>query len=159
VSFSNIGLDGDISVLATLTSGAYFGEIALLNMCGDSTSATTMNRRTASVISVGYTHLLCLSKRHINEVHPFPPPNVFLIKIEIRPVSIFELSNLQVLEDYPLARERLQDIARKRIIEKDQYKITRRQQQQQQQQQKQRDSAMGSCASNSFDVNNQVGEL
>jgi len=55
------------------------------------------NRRTATVISVGYTQLLCLSKRHINDV----------------------------LEEYPLARERLEEIARKRIVERDQFKLMR----------------------------------
>jgi cyclic nucleotide gated channel alpha 3 len=54
---------GEASVLATLTSGAYFGEISLLNVTAD-----TGNRRTASVISVGYTQLLCLSKSDISEV-------------------------------------------------------------------------------------------
>ena len=100
---------GDTSVLATLTSGAYFGEISLLNMTEAAVDENVevfgpTNRRTASVISVGYTHLLRLSKEDINEV----------------------------LEDYPLARERLKDIARKRLIERNQFKIIRRQQRDQQ---------------------------
>uniref|UniRef100_A0A914WPI2 Cyclic nucleotide-binding domain-containing protein n=1 Tax=Plectus sambesii TaxID=2011161 RepID=A0A914WPI2_9BILA len=71
------------TVLATLTAGAYFGEISLLNV------GTEGNRRTASVLSVGYSELLCLSKKDIWEV----------------------------LEDYPTARERLEEIARKRLEE------------------------------------------
>ena len=59
---SEDGTGGETSVLATLMSGAYFGEISLLNM------DAAGNRRTASVISVGYTQLLCLSKKNISEV-------------------------------------------------------------------------------------------
>lgn len=50
------------TVLATLTAGAYFGEISLLNVGAEG------NRRTASVLSVGYSELLCLSKKDIWEV-------------------------------------------------------------------------------------------
>lgn len=43
-------------ILATLKAGSYFGEISILNMGAHG------NRRTASVKSVGYSDLFCLSK-------------------------------------------------------------------------------------------------
>jgi cyclic nucleotide gated channel alpha 3 len=47
-------------ILATLKAGSYFGEISILNMGAHG------NRRTASVKSVGYSDLFCLSKQVIN---------------------------------------------------------------------------------------------
>ncbi|ESO00928.1 hypothetical protein HELRODRAFT_192482 [Helobdella robusta] len=61
--------------------GSYFGEISILNM------GHTGNRRTASVRSVGYSDLFCLSKNDLWEV----------------------------LKDYPTARVRLEAIAVKRM--------------------------------------------
>ncbi len=72
-----------ITVLATLKAGCYFGEISLLNLGNEG------NRRTASVISVGYSNLFCLSKKDIWEV----------------------------LADYPTARDRLEQIAHRRLVE------------------------------------------
>ena len=46
-------------ILATLKAGSYFGEISILNMGAHG------NRRTASVKSVGYSDLFCLSKEVI----------------------------------------------------------------------------------------------
>lgn len=76
--------DDGKTVLATLKAGSYFGEISVLNM------GTEGNRRTASVVSVGYSDLFCLSKRDIWEV----------------------------LKDYPAARNRLELIAQKRLHQK-----------------------------------------
>lgn len=77
--------DDGRTALATLTGGSYFGEISLLNL------GTEGNRRTASVVSVGYSDLFCLSRKDIADV----------------------------LEDYPAARERLEQIAHKRLKEKE----------------------------------------
>ncbi|PAA93781.1 hypothetical protein BOX15_Mlig024695g1, partial [Macrostomum lignano] len=68
-------------VLATLRPGSYFGELSILNM------GTMGNRRTASVKSVGYSDLFCLSKTDLWDV----------------------------LKDYPAARVKLEAIAAKRL--------------------------------------------
>lgn len=73
--------DNGVCVLATLRAGSYFGEISILNM------GTAGNRRTASVKSVGYSDLFCLSKEDLWDV----------------------------LKDYPAARVRLEAIAQKRL--------------------------------------------
>ena len=72
------------TVMATLRPGSYFGEISVLNM------GNAGNRRTASVRSVGYSDLFCLSKDDLWEV----------------------------LKDYPTVRVRLETIAVRRL-EKD----------------------------------------
>ena len=73
--------DNGRTVLATLRPGSYFGEISILNM------GNAGNRRTASVRSVGYSDLFCLSKNDLWEV----------------------------LKDYPTSRVRLEAIAVKRL--------------------------------------------
>ena len=73
--------DNGRTILATLRAGSYFGEISILNV------GNAGNRRTASVRSVGYSDLFCLSKRDLWEV----------------------------LKDYPTARVRLEAIAVKRL--------------------------------------------
>ncbi|XP_064639641.1 cGMP-gated cation channel alpha-1-like isoform X2 [Lineus longissimus] len=73
--------DNGRTVLATLKPGSYFGEISILNM------GTAGNRRTASVRSVGYSDLFCLSKQDMWDV----------------------------LKEYPAARVKLEAIAVKRL--------------------------------------------
>lgn len=73
--------DNGKTVLATLKPGSYFGEISILNM------GTAGNRRTASVRSVGYSDLFCLSKQDLWDV----------------------------LKEYPAARVKLEAIAVKRL--------------------------------------------
>ncbi|NXH19637.1 CNGA4 protein, partial [Bucco capensis] len=50
--------------LAVLGQGLYFGEISLINIRGN----TSGNRRTADIVSIGYSDLFCLAKRDLVEV-------------------------------------------------------------------------------------------
>ena len=49
----------EVTILATLGPGSYFGEISILNM------DNVGNGRTASVRSIGYSDLFCLSKEDL----------------------------------------------------------------------------------------------
>ncbi|VDL91109.1 unnamed protein product [Schistocephalus solidus] len=52
----------EVNVIATLSAGSYFGEISILNF------GSIGNRRTASVRSIGYADLFCLSKEDLWDV-------------------------------------------------------------------------------------------
>uniref|UniRef100_A0A6G1SB89 Cyclic nucleotide-gated cation channel alpha-3 n=1 Tax=Aceria tosichella TaxID=561515 RepID=A0A6G1SB89_9ACAR len=69
------------TVVATFTAGSYFGEIAVLNV------GSAGNKRTASVRSVGYSDLFCLSKQDLWDV----------------------------LKDYPQAEARIRSVAEERL--------------------------------------------
>ncbi|XP_071446371.1 cyclic nucleotide-gated cation channel subunit A [Hetaerina americana] len=82
----NVSEEEEEIVQVTLGAGSVFGEVALLDIPGTKTG----NRRTASVRSVGYSDLFCLSK-----------------------VDLWS-----ALEEYPAARRRLSERGR-RILAKD----------------------------------------
>ncbi|KAG9509367.1 Cyclic nucleotide-gated cation channel alpha-3, partial [Fragariocoptes setiger] len=77
--------DNGTTVLATLNAGSYFGEISILNV------GAAGNKRTASVRSLGYTDLFCLSKQDLWDV----------------------------LKDYPAAEARIRTRAEKRLSKLD----------------------------------------
>ncbi|XP_067949992.1 cyclic nucleotide-gated channel alpha-3-like [Watersipora subatra] len=87
----------DTKELAVIRPGGYFGEISILNM-GD-----IGNKRTASVISIGYSDLFCLKKDDMCDV----------------------------LRDYPLARVRLEEMAMQRLLGENEAKDLAGQRQQQ----------------------------
>ncbi|XP_041358726.1 cyclic nucleotide-gated channel cone photoreceptor subunit alpha-like [Gigantopelta aegis] len=90
--------DNGKTVLATLKPGSYFGEISILNM------GTAGNRRTASVRSVGYSDLFCLSKKDLWEVlKEYPAARV---KLEAIAVKRLEKYKKAPLEKVALARSR-----------------------------------------------------
>ena len=92
--------DGKL-VLATLKAGSYFGEISILNM------GASGNRRTASVKSVGYSDLFCLSKEDLWEVlKEYPAVRVKLEAIAVRRLEkhkkpLSELVNLSRCKSAP----------------------------------------------------------
>ncbi|NXU92524.1 CNGA4 protein, partial [Xiphorhynchus elegans] len=53
-----------VTQLAVLGEGLYFGEISLINIKGN----TSGNRRTANILSIGYSDLFCLGKEDLAEV-------------------------------------------------------------------------------------------
>lgn len=70
-------------IYAALEAGSYFGEISVLCM------SSAGNRRTASVRSVGYTELFCLSKNDLMEVlNEYP-----VIKEKIEKIALEKLEN------------------------------------------------------------------
>ncbi|NXL23386.1 CNGA4 protein, partial [Setophaga kirtlandii] len=58
-----LAADG-VTQLAVLGEGLYFGEISLINIKGN----VAGNRRTANILSVGYSDLFCLGKEDLAEV-------------------------------------------------------------------------------------------
>ena len=92
-------------ILATLKAGSYFGEISILNMGAHG------NRRTASVKSVGYSDLFCLSKEVLHIKYVCKSFLNFLSKN-----SCFEQKDLwEVLKEYPAVRIKLEAIAVRRL--------------------------------------------
>ncbi|GFR71544.1 cyclic nucleotide-gated cation channel [Elysia marginata] len=90
--------DNGKTVLATLKPGSYFGEISILNM------GTAGNRRTASVRSVGYSDLFCLSKNDLWDVlKEYPAARV---KLEAVAVKRLEKYKKAPLEKVAMARSR-----------------------------------------------------
>ncbi|NWW72397.1 CNGA4 protein, partial [Climacteris rufus] len=53
-----------VTQLAVLGEGLYFGEISLINIKGNAAG----NRRTANILSIGYSDLFCLGKEDLAEV-------------------------------------------------------------------------------------------
>ncbi|NXE70335.1 CNGA4 protein, partial [Calcarius ornatus] len=58
-----LAADG-VTQLAVLGEGLYFGEISLINIKGNRAG----NRRTANILSIGYSDLFCLGKEDLAEV-------------------------------------------------------------------------------------------
>lgn len=85
-------------VLATLKAGSYFGEISILNM------GASGNRRTASVKSVGYSDLFCLSKEELWEVLKEYP--AVRVKLEAIAVKRLEKHNKPLSEIVNLTRSK-----------------------------------------------------
>ncbi|XP_074757922.1 cyclic nucleotide-gated channel alpha-4 [Athene noctua] len=56
--------DDGVTRLAVLGQGLYFGEISLINIRGNAAG----NRRTADIVSIGYSDLFCLAKEDLAEV-------------------------------------------------------------------------------------------
>lgn len=85
------------TVLATLRPGSYFGEISVLNM------GNAGNRRTASVKSVGYSDLFCLSKKDLWDVlKDYPAARVKLEAIAVKRLAQFEKAPLEKSESVVL---------------------------------------------------------
>ena len=95
------GVDGT-RILCTLFEGSVFGEIALLGIDG-------LNKRTADVVSVGFSNLVRLneSAQNGNYEHQFPLCQFVLKKKDLE----------NVLDDYPDAKRILNARARKMISE------------------------------------------
>lgn len=65
------------TVFVTLSDGAVFGEISVLNIAGNKTG----NRRTASVKTVGYSDLFCLTKNDLWEaLEEYPEAKKMLLE-------------------------------------------------------------------------------
>lgn len=65
------------TVFVTLSDGAVFGEISVLNIAGNKTG----NRRTASVKTVGYSDLFCLTKHDLWEaLEEYPEAKKMLLE-------------------------------------------------------------------------------
>ena len=94
-----VGEDGH-TVFATLSDGAVFGELSVLNIAGNKTG----NRRTANVRSVGYSDLFVLSKDDLwDALQDYPDAKEVLIE---RGKTILRKDNL--LDEDALKRSQIE---------------------------------------------------
>ncbi|XP_071088023.1 cyclic nucleotide-gated channel alpha-3-like [Haliotis cracherodii] len=90
-------------VFVTLSDGAVFGEVSILNISGNKTG----NRRTASVRSVGYSDLFCLSKDDLwDALKEYPEAKKILME---RGQQILRKDNL--LDEDAARREELRSMS------------------------------------------------
>ncbi|XP_018647501.1 putative cyclic nucleotide-gated ion channel [Schistosoma mansoni] len=90
-----LGDDGH-TVLATLHAGSYFGELSILNLGNNG------NRRTASVRSLGYSDLFCLSKSDLWKVlKEYPNARSKLEADAYRKINQYQNIPQQNIKDFP----------------------------------------------------------
>ncbi|KAH6948750.1 hypothetical protein HPB50_026108 [Hyalomma asiaticum] len=88
-----IGGENNNVVLAKLTEGSVFGEVSLLGLPG-------FNRRTADVLSVGFSNLFVLSKDDLNDVlHDYPDVEAMLRRKAKSQMMKNKASNEKTLEN------------------------------------------------------------
>ncbi|KAH8019043.1 hypothetical protein HPB51_016143 [Rhipicephalus microplus] len=88
-----IGGENNNVVLAKLTEGSVFGEVSLLGLPG-------FNRRTADVLSVGFSNLFVLSKDDLNDVlHYYPDVEAMLRRKAKSQMMKNKASNEKTLEN------------------------------------------------------------
>ncbi|CAH8437617.1 Cyclic nucleotide-gated cation channel alpha-3 [Schistosoma haematobium] len=91
-----LGDDGH-TVLATLHAGSYFGELSILNLGNNG------NRRTASVRSLGYSDLFCLSKSDLWKVlKEYPNARSKLEADAYRKINQYQNIPQQNMKDFPI---------------------------------------------------------
>ncbi|CAH8436843.1 unnamed protein product [Schistosoma turkestanicum] len=91
-----LGDDGQ-TVLATLHAGSYFGELSILNLGNNG------NRRTASVRSLGYSDLFCLSKSDLWKVlKEYPNARSKLEADAYRKINQYQNVPQQNIKDLPI---------------------------------------------------------
>ena len=82
--------DDGVKVFATLSEGAVFGELSILNIAGSKNG----NRRTANVRSVGYTDLFVLNKNDLwTALREYPEARKILIN-KVMMISVIFLNKI-----------------------------------------------------------------